>query len=234
MHSAERDTSAFGNRTASTNSFGGRYARNRKLLRSLSSSLTRLPIPELTFPKRSYPVPPVNGSKWSILRVKRSRADQSSRRKDAEQKTSASVKRFLRYEKRNPTDTSTAPKHQAEAQHHAACAGTASGQGTNPFCNNPVGTITGFYVDSNVAFFSAPMGDRRDLDVILSRAREAVDGMLTLRASKVVVFVCWRSVICRGKSLVSRVKHWIFSRLLCRLSYPAVNLHPDWTAGIVS
>ena len=41
--------------------------------------------------------------------------------------------------------------------------------------------------------------------------RQAVDGMLTLRASKVVVSVRKRSLMCRGKSLVSRVKPRILS-----------------------
>ena len=41
-------------------------------------------------------------------------------------------------------------------------------------------------------------------EILYVRAREAVDGMLTLRASKVVVSVRKRSLMCTGKSLARR------------------------------
>jgi hypothetical protein len=62
------------------------------------------------------------------------------------------------------------------------------------------------YWESIADNLSEAGGRLRDINVSRTGGALAVDGMLTLRASKVVVSVRKRSLMCRGKSLVSRAK----------------------------
>ena len=69
----EQDTTAYFNREAEKDYkqfWREMDARNRRILRSLSNCLPPLPIPKLAFPKVVARFLPVNGSKWSTLRVK--------------------------------------------------------------------------------------------------------------------------------------------------------------------